>query len=210
MIARNDGAERGTPIPAPREDLCLAYANTRFWRGTAAPTETLAGPGDLHRWLIASAGVPAEAIEAAERWSREDSSRAALLFDAAIALREAITRIFGAVASGEAVPAADFAALNRALAEAPSRRQLARLDGSYGWAAEMLVPSAPSLLAPVLWSAADLLTHIADRRVRRCANDKCLWLFVDHSKGGTRRWCDMNACGNRAKSHRHYIRSKRG
>ena len=210
MIARNDAAGRGTPIPAPREGLCLAYANTRFWRGTTAPTETLAGPGDLHRWLADSAGVPAEGIEAVERWSREDSSRAALLFDAAIALREAITRIFGAVASGEAVPVADFAALNRALAEAPSRRQLARQDGSYGWAAEMLAPSAPSLLAPVLWSAADLLTHIADRRVRRCANDKCLWLFVDQSKGGTRRWCDMNACGNRAKSHRHYIRSKRG
>jgi predicted RNA-binding Zn ribbon-like protein len=210
VITRNYAAEREAPIPAPREDLCLAYANTRFWRGTAAPTETLGGPDDLLRWLTGSAGVPGEAIDAVTEWVREDSGNAAPLFDAAIALREAIARIFGALASGEPVPEVDFAALNHALAEAPSRRQLARRDGAYGWAAEKLTPSAPVLLAPVLWAAADLLTRIADRRVRRCANDKCLWLFVDQSKGGTRRWCDMNACGNRAKSHRHYIRSKRG
>jgi predicted RNA-binding Zn ribbon-like protein len=46
------------------------------------------------------------------------------------------------------------------------------------------------------------------RRVRRCANEKCLWLFVDESKNGTRRWCDMTACGNRAKARRHYLKIK--
>jgi predicted RNA-binding Zn ribbon-like protein len=44
--------------------------------------------------------------------------------------------------------------------------------------------------------------------VRRCANDKCLWLFIDRSKAGTRRWCDMAACGNRAKAQRHYRNSR--
>ncbi|MBV9150398.1 MAG: CGNR zinc finger domain-containing protein, partial [Alphaproteobacteria bacterium] len=65
-------------------------------------------------------------------------------------------------------------------------------------------------LAPVLWSAADLLTHADRRRVRRCANDQCLWVFVDDSKAGTRRWCDMASCGNRAKSRRHYLKTKTG
>ena len=46
------------------------------------------------------------------------------------------------------------------------------------------------------------------RRIRRCANDQCLWLFIDTSKGGTRRWCDMSACGNRAKARRHYSKIK--
>jgi predicted RNA-binding Zn ribbon-like protein len=47
------------------------------------------------------------------------------------------------------------------------------------------------------------------RRVRLCANAQCLWLFLDQSKGGTRRWCDMAACGNRAKARRHYQRMRR-
>jgi predicted RNA-binding Zn ribbon-like protein len=59
----------------------------------------------------------------------------------------------------------------------------------------------------MMWSAADLLTR-ADRRVRRCANEACLWLFIDESKAGTRRWCDMSSCGNRAKSRRHYLKTK--
>ena len=47
-------------------------------------------------------------------------------------------------------------------------------------------------------------------RVRRCANDKCRWVFLDDSKSANRRWCSMSACGNRAKAHRHYARRRQG
>ena len=67
-------------------------------------------------------------------------------------------------------------------------------------------PPAESLLAPVLWSAGDLLTGARRARVRQCANPRCLWLFLDDSKSGNRRWCSMASCGNRAKAHRHYAR----
>jgi predicted RNA-binding Zn ribbon-like protein len=39
-------------------------------------------------------------------------------------------------------------------------------------------------------------------------NDQCGWLFMDDSKNGSRRWCSMRSCGNRAKAQRHYLRSK--
>jgi predicted RNA-binding Zn ribbon-like protein len=32
--------------------------------------------------------------------------------------------------------------------------------------------------------------------------------FFDVSKNGTRRWCSMSGCGNRAKARRHYARSR--
>jgi len=64
------------------------------------------------------------------------------------------------------------------------------------------------LLAPTLWSAADLLVGPQLQRVRQCANPACGWLFLDNSKSGNRRWCSMSACGNRAKAHRHYQRQK--
>ena len=37
----------GEVIPAPDADLCLNFANTRYWRGTATPTEELGTPDDL-------------------------------------------------------------------------------------------------------------------------------------------------------------------
>jgi predicted RNA-binding Zn ribbon-like protein len=36
----------------------------------------------------------------------------------------------------------------------------------------------------------------------------CGWLFVDRSRNGNRRWCDMRTCGSRDKMRRYY-RSKR-
>jgi predicted RNA-binding Zn ribbon-like protein len=71
-------------------------------------------------------------------------------------------------------------------------------------------PSAGALLAPTLWSAADLLVGAQLHRVRQCANPECGWLFLDNSKSGNRRWCSMSACGNCAKAHRHYLRQKSG
>jgi predicted RNA-binding Zn ribbon-like protein len=203
-------AVRSTLIPAPRDDLCLAFANTLSWRGSPMPSESLGGSGDLLGWLGGAAKMPAESIAAAGKRLRRHPSAAAALFADAIGLREAIYRIFSAVAAGAPVADKDLARLNRALGEAPARERLAPTDGGYGWIAKKTDVSAAGLLAPVLWSAADLLTDADRRRVRRCANDACLWLFIDESKAGTRRWCDMASCGNRAKSRRHYLKTKAG
>jgi predicted RNA-binding Zn ribbon-like protein len=46
-------------------------------------------------------------------------------------------------------------------------------------------------------------------RVRRCAAPECVLLYLDVSKGGRRRWCDMATCGNRAKAATHHARSRR-
>jgi len=194
-------------IPAPKDDLCLAFANTLFWRGRDAPTETLSSIDDLLGWIVKGARLPVEIVEAAGR-SRRHVKAAEALFAEAIGLREAIYRIFDTLAAGKPAADKDLVLLNHALAEAPRRETLARLDGGYAWEAKKIEVSAAALLAPVLWSAADLLTHADRRRVRRCANDACLWLFVDESKAGTRRWCDMTSCGNRAKSRRHYLKTK--
>jgi predicted RNA-binding Zn ribbon-like protein len=168
--------------------LCLDFANTRFWRGSAAPTERLGSPADLAAWC-AEAGLPAA------RW---DAAGLA----AALELREAVYRLLGAVPA-----AGDLDRLNAALKAAPSRRRLAASASGYAWDVADL---ARAPLAPVAWSAADLLAAPALARVRLCANPQCRWVFLDDSKSGNRRWCAMSACGNRAKAHRHYARKKAG
>jgi predicted RNA-binding Zn ribbon-like protein len=197
-------------IPAAREDLCLAFANTLSWRGSPAPSESLGSFADLIGWLGGAASQPAETVAQARRWSQADRQQAAAVFGEAIGLREAIYRLFSALAMREPAPGADLALLNRALADAPPRCTVAEGGGGYAWVTDGIKMSAAALLAPVLWSAADLLTRADRRRVRRCANDACLWLFIDESKAGTRRWCDMSSCGNRAKSRRHYVKTKAG
>ncbi len=183
-------------IPAPPADLCLAFANTRYWRGRATPTDELQKADDLLRWAAKEERLPPDMLR--------PSAASAGMFDQAIALREVIHRCFSATASGRPPAEADLAGLNAALVQAPGRRRVCL----GGWDVGSVEPTAAALLAPVLWSAADLLVGGQLARVRQCANAECGWLFLDASKSGNRRWCSMSTCGNRAKAHRHYLRQK--
>jgi predicted RNA-binding Zn ribbon-like protein len=199
-------------ICAPAEDLCLNFANTLSWRGSRPASETLCDLGHLLGWLEKSAGLGAAATQHIADWSRARPQRAAKFFAEAIALREVIFRVFTALATRDAVRRQDFAALNRALLQSTTRNRLGSRDGGYAWQVvtgrlDRVRPTVPVLLAPVLWSAGDLMIKHDD--VRQCMNEKCLWLFLDRSKNGSRRWCDMRSCGNRAKARRHYLKVTR-
>jgi predicted RNA-binding Zn ribbon-like protein len=192
--------ERSRPALPPH--ACLDFVNTRYWRGKAEPTETLSDLDGLVAWATRHAAAP-------------PMEPGPGLFAAGIALRELLHRGFSARAEDRAVAASDLAALNAALAAAPSRHALVEAGNGYAWetAPGEQRSGAATLLAPVLWSAADLLAQSggedgARTRVRACANPECRYLVIDASRNLSRRWCDMSACGNRAKAQRHYLRAK--
>jgi predicted RNA-binding Zn ribbon-like protein len=54
------------------------------------------------------------------------------------------------------------------------------------------------------------LAELADRaeRLRRCANDRCQWMFLDMAKNGTRTWCHASLCGNKIRVRRFRERAR--
>ncbi|WP_369193120.1 CGNR zinc finger domain-containing protein [Streptomyces djakartensis] len=60
------------------------------------------------------------------------------------------------------------------------------------------------------WTAA--YSHLglprAPDRIRGCAHPSWALHFLDTSRNGTRRWCSMAVCGNRAKASRRHARSR--
>ncbi|MEU9795161.1 CGNR zinc finger domain-containing protein [Streptomyces sparsogenes] len=56
--------------------------------------------------------------------------------------------------------------------------------------------------------AFDLLRSLPLDRTRVCPGLRCGWVFIDSSRGGRRRWCDMATCGNSAKGRTHYRRKR--
>lgn len=180
-----------------RADLCLDFVNTRYWRGQAEPTETLKTPDDFAGWLANVSGP---------RPARPPVRRE---FERALELRETLHRLFDAEAQDKTPGARDLETLNQALAAAPARTTLRRERGAYGWDVDAKAGTALALLAPILWSAGDLLAGARLGRVRRCANPECGWIFLDDSRAGKRRWCSMQSCGNRAKARRHYHKVKK-
>jgi predicted RNA-binding Zn ribbon-like protein len=44
-------------------------------------------------------------------------------------------------------------------------------------------------------------------RLKACRRDPCHWVFFDHSRNRSGRWCAMSVCGNRAKTSAYRRRS---
>ena len=193
-------------VVIPRRDLAIDFANTVAYRGSKAE-DSLLSFGDIAGWLSSANALPQATAEGLPKLFGAARSDTAKVWANAIALRETIYRLLHMTAAKLPLAPDDLKHLNEALAETPARSSLAYKEMGIGWTIE-IKPSASGILAPILWSAADLLAGPDSKRVRECANPQCLWLFLDESKNGTRRWCSMQACGNRAKAHRHYQRKK--
>ncbi|WIL69801.1 CGNR zinc finger domain-containing protein [Staphylococcus cohnii] len=52
------------------------------------------------------------------------------------------------------------------------------------------------------------LKHYDTRRIRQCHHENCICYFLDISKAGKRKWCDMETCGNRKKASNYYQKYK--
>jgi predicted RNA-binding Zn ribbon-like protein len=187
--------------------LCLDFANMPGSRSSGQPVEHLSSYEDLASWGR-QAGVLTEAQ--AQRLLQEAARRPA---DAeatlrwAIALREAIYRVFSVVANERQPEGADLAVLNAAL-KALAMSEILQTNGGFTWTWKEDEDALDRMLWPVVRSAADLLTSDDLSSVRECANRECSWLFMDASRNQSRRWCDMKTCGNRAKARKHYQRKK--
>jgi predicted RNA-binding Zn ribbon-like protein len=188
--------------------LCLDFANTLDGRLTAHPRESLTDYAALVSWSQ-QAGILAEdmARRLAEASARQQVA-AAMALERAMALREALYRIFSAVARQRSPQTTDLDCLNAVLSEVLAALRITPTAEGFAWDWTGEKRGLDCLLWPIAQSAAALLTSGALRTVRECAAPNCGWLFLDTSRNHSRRWCDMKACGNRAKARRHYERKK--
>jgi len=118
--------------------------------------------------------------------------------------RAALRRLLSAEARGVGAAPKDLAALNRILSASGARRGLIPTVRGYGWGWLDDGAGPERLLWPVAFSAARLLESPDLSRLKSC--DGCGRLFLDASHNRSRRWCDMQGCGNRAKVARYRAR----
>ena len=181
--------------------LALDFANAVSGRHSASPVDLLPSYAELLAFARQCEVAPSAQLRRLEKRAALDPGAARAARREAVDLREALYRMFAAVAEERTVEADDLSVLNRALA----RMRLGR-DFEWEWSAG---PDAlDSLLAPIVRAALALVTGDLRHRVRVCAASDCVWLFLDTSKNRSRRWCDMKQCGNRNKVRRFYERQK--
>ena len=124
-------------------------------------------------------------------------------------LRDVLDTTAGmAPATGAAPFRADrIGELNEILREAPGTLHVGLPPGPPDITLTTADGPAAQLRLDIAAAAVDLFGHDPNR-VRRCEGAGCELWFLDVSKSGRRRWCDMATCGNRAKAAAHHARAK--
>jgi predicted RNA-binding Zn ribbon-like protein len=187
-------------------DLCgghiaLDFTNTLSSRQSPPAVEHLTSYAALVAFAEQSGVLSAVEGVRWRAWAEREPAQAERVRAGAVELREALYRVFDGLAENRGPAREDLAVLN-----AWNGRLHLGEGFTWEWAAGAGAPDA--LLAPVVRGAVELLTSERRARVRACAADDCAWLFLDTSKNRSRRWCDMNQCGNRMKARRFYNRSR--
>jgi len=184
--------------------LCLDFANTTDWHASDHPEESLNSYADLVNWATGVALLTGADAQQLRQMAAQTPAVASATLARAIDLREAVYRIFSAVAADRAVADPDLTILNTWLAEAAGRLEVAQTGDGFAWRWHGQAEALACILWPVAQSAAELLTSEELSRVKQCADDRgCGWLFLDTSRNRSRRWCSMQGCGNRAKVRRY-------
>lgn len=184
-------------------DPALDLINTVDWTSRGPEEERLESFEDLAGWAEGAGVIDVAASRRLRRAGRERPRVAATTLAYAHEVRSALRELFLAIARGAPSEAA-LARFNRLLAGALRALEIGPKEGGTGyrwrWRGERSDPRA--LLWPVLWSAAELLRSDEVGNVRVCDGDECGWMYVDRSRNGLRRWCQMRTCGTREKSRR--------
>jgi predicted RNA-binding Zn ribbon-like protein len=198
----------GDTYTADSGHVVLDYVNTLSWRTRAEKVEFLSNYSDLVTWGVISGLLTEEQARSYLEGERKAHEQAAAVYLRSIALREALYHILSAYSSAGQPELTDIAVLNQELAQALSFRRLKWSEDGFNWSWEEGPGDLESLLWKIAGAAADLLTSATLERVGECQGVGCGWLFIDTSKNHSRRWCDMEGCGNRAKARRHYKRKQ--
>jgi predicted RNA-binding Zn ribbon-like protein len=183
-------------------DLGLDLVNTEAVDENGAPLDLLTDPDAVLEWAAEAGMADAALVEACRRLPRRQT---AALLTWTRRLRSSARAVVNRAGETSAAGLGELAAL---LGQVPVRLTVPPrgLDGGLP-----VVASAPIDRVRLGLARAVIGTLALDRsRIRRCEGERCVLLYYDTSRNRSRRWCDMAACGNRAKAAAHYARSRAG
>jgi predicted RNA-binding Zn ribbon-like protein len=181
--------------------VAIDFVNTLGGLPERPDDEFLAGYPDVLAWFTHIGLVRAERARLLADAAEIDPRVATDVYARIRRLRESLDRILRCRLTDDPPGDDDLDVVRAVYADAASHADLLADAESYrlGW------DQAGDTLDWPLWVLADaimdLLTTAPLHLLGRCQH--CRWLFLDHSKNHSRRWCSMNSCGAITKMRRY-------
>lgn len=187
--------------------LALDLVNTVTARN-AEPADWLTGYPRLLQWASLTGEFDPGALRGLGRLSADAPEAAATALDVTRELREAVHDVTTAIIRNEAPSADGLRSIERTWKDAVRDAEITLVAGSARLQLTVDTSGLAYLNHELALRSLELLQALPHGRTRICPGPRCGWLFIDHSRGGQRRWCDMATCGNAAKTTRHYRRKR--
>jgi len=143
-------------------------------------------------------------VSSAAQWLHERGLSSRSITKNELAMLKALREVLRAeilAHNGEGDSEKSWLALGSFLKDAKLLVQIGSQPGQI-WLVPAASGSANSVTARLLAIMYDAIRLDRWRRLKACRKHSCLWAFYDHSKNGSRTWCDMAVCGNRTKAQR--------
>jgi len=167
----------------------LDLVNTISWPDSEREHDWLTTPGNVRAWMDAVGLAPSSVTESDLGEIHQ--------------LRALLADVLGPLAHGQHPPRKAMERFNRCLTGVSTRRHIDPVSLEWTW---QPFERARDAFGPVVFDAADLIAHRDPTRLKHCP--ACDWVFLDQTRNGRRRWCDMADCGSRAKARSYYRRNK--
>jgi predicted RNA-binding Zn ribbon-like protein len=193
-------------------DPSIDLVNTVDWTSRGPEQDRLTNYQRLVEWAQGAEILPQKAAAALRARAKAHPRAAGVAQKAALQARAVLWQVFSSLATSQSAGDA-LGEFNRLLAEALEHLRVLptgekrRRDQSLELRWDQLGESLESVLWPVIWSAASLLVSEESGQIRICGGPDCGWMYVDRSRNGLRRWCQMETCGTREKTRRRYHRT---
>ena len=189
-------------------DAALDFINTVAGRDQSAPRDYLDSYERLLEWAAHANLLPGKHLRALARAAQAEPAAAIKALARAKSLREALFAIFSALAAGRAPPQAALALVREHWLKGAAAQAFKYADGRLAVEIAGADDDLDLVASIVAWRVVEHVLPAPEGRLRICQGTDCAWLFIDSSKAGRRRWCDMAVCGNAAKSRRFLARSR--
>jgi predicted RNA-binding Zn ribbon-like protein len=193
-------------------DPSIDFVNTVDWTSRGPERDRLISFERVLEWAEGAEILTRRSAAALRAKARVNPRHAIAAHRKAMITRHILWKLFSGIAEGRPTAAA-LDNFNRLLARAlphlrvtpagPQHRGERRFE--LGW--DQYGESLDSVLWPVLWAAASLIVSEEIDQIRICGSIDCGWMYVDRSRNGLRRWCQMETCGTLEKNRRRYQRS---
>lgn len=189
--------------------VCLDLAETLVDRHSKRGKEHLNCYLDLVAWSVERGLLTEAQARQLKKEATNQPAKAYRVYKRTVALREAIYRIFSAVADERQPSVADMDIFNSEFSGLIARSGIVMTESGFQWEwVEDDEEILDRMLWPVVRSVAVLMMSNDLDRLRECAAGDCNSLFMDTTKNRSRKWCAMKSCGNREKARKHYQKTK--